>query len=51
MVHYTIKLNKIEVEELNNIINKDRHTSQAFRTAYILLNCEKGKFSANKEIK
>jgi len=50
MVHYTIKLNKNEVEEFNNIINKGRHTSQAFRTAYILLNCDKGEFSENKEI-
>ena len=51
MVHYTIKLSKIEVEEFNNIINKGRHTSQAFRTAYILLNCDKGEFSENTEIK
>jgi hypothetical protein len=51
MVHYTIKLNKTEVEELNDIINKGKHTSQAFRTAYILLNCDKGEFSADKEIK
>ncbi len=51
MVHYTIKLNQSEVEELNNVINKGSHTSQAFRAAYILLNCDKGKFSANTEIK
>ena len=51
MVHYTIKLNQIEVEELNNVINKGSHTSQAFRAAYILLNCDKGEFSDNKETK
>jgi len=51
MVHYTIKLNQYEVEELNNLINKGSHTSQAFRAAYILLNCDKGEFSENKEIK
>lgn len=51
MVHYTIKLSKNEVEEFNNIINKGRHTSQAFRTAYILLNCDKGEFSENTQIK
>jgi len=51
MVHYTIKLNQSEVEELNNVINKGSHTSQAFRAAYILLNCDKGEFSANTEIK
>ena len=51
MVHYTIKLNQFEVEDLNNVINKGSHTSQAFRAAYILLNCDKGEFSDNKEIK
>lgn len=51
MILYTIKLSKSEVEELSNVINKGRHTSQAFRAAYILLNCDKGEFSANTEIK
>ena len=51
MVHYTIKLNKPEVEELTKIINKGRHTSQAYRTAYILLNCDKGDFSVDTDIK
>jgi len=51
MVHYTIKLSQIEVEELSKIINKGSHTSQAFRSAYILLNCDKGEFSVDKEIK
>ena len=51
MVHYTIKLNQIEVEELNKVINKGSHTSQAFRAAYILLNCDKGEFSENTKIK
>jgi hypothetical protein len=45
MVRYTIKLNKSEVEELMSIINKGSHTSLTFRTAYILLNCDEGKFS------
>ncbi len=51
MVQYTIKLNQSEVEELNQVINKGSHTSQAFRAAYILLNCDKGEFSVNTEIK
>jgi len=51
MVHYTIKLNQIEVEELNKVINKGSHTSQAFRAAYILLNCDKGEYSKDPEIK
>ena len=45
MIRYTIKLTKSEVEELMEIINKGSHTSQTFRTAYILLNCDQGKHS------
>jgi transposase len=45
MILYTIKLTKSEVEELNVIINKGSHTSQTFRAAYILLNCDEGKYS------
>jgi len=33
------------VAELNEIINKGSHTSQTFRTAYILLNCDEGPYS------
>ncbi len=45
MIHYRIKLTKVEVDELTSIINKGSHTSQTFRTAYILLNCDEGKYS------
>ncbi len=45
MIRYTIKLTKSEVEELHGIINKGSHTSQTFRMAYILLNCDEGKYS------
>ena len=45
MILYTIKLTKLEVEELMAIINKGSHTSQTFRIAYILLNCDEGKYS------
>ena len=45
MIHYTIKLTKAEVEELKDIIHKGSHTSQTFRAAYILLNCDEGKYS------
>ncbi len=45
MIRYTIKLTKSEVEELQAIISKGSHTSQTFRTAYILLNCDIGKYS------
>ena len=45
MIRYTIKLTKTEVEELKVIINKGSHTSQTFRVAYILLNCDEGMYS------
>ena len=45
MIRYTIKLTKAEVEELHTIVNKGSHTSQTFRVAYILLNCDEGKYS------
>jgi transposase len=45
MIRYTIKLTKEEVEELMTIINKGSHISQTFRAAYILLNCDEGKYS------
>ena len=45
MIRYTVKLIKAEVEELQGIINKGSHTSQTFRTAYILLNCDEGEYS------
>jgi len=45
MIRYTINLTKSEVEELRSIINKGSHTSQTFRAAYILLNCDQGKYS------
>ena len=45
MIRYRIKLTKTEVSELMDVINKGSHTSQAFRTAYILLNCDEGKYS------
>ena len=45
MIRYTVKLTKSEVEELMSIINKGSQTSQTFRTAYILLNCDEGKYS------
>lgn len=53
MIRYTIKLSKTEVDDLMTIINKGSHTSQTFRTAYILLNCDEGKYSdkvVNEEI-
>jgi len=45
MIHYRIKLTKGEVAELRTIISKGSHTSQTFRVAYILLNCDEGSYS------
>jgi transposase len=45
IIRYTIKLTKSEVEELHVIINKGSHSSQTFRAAYILLNCDVGEYS------
>lgn len=45
MTKYKVTLSKEEREELMAIINKGYHTSQKFRNAYILLNCDEGKYS------
>ena len=45
LVRYTIKLTQAEVDELKSIIHKGSHTSQTFRAAYILLNCDEGEYS------
>lgn len=45
MIKYTVYLSKAEREELMSIISKGSHTSQTFRAAYILLNCDEGKYA------
>lgn len=45
MIRYHIKLTKIEVEELMQIINKGSHSTQTFRAAYVLLNSDEGAYS------
>ena len=45
MVRYHIKLTSSEVEELLAVINKGSHTTQTFRAAYVLLNCDEGNHS------
>jgi transposase len=44
MIKYKITLSKIEHEQLVTIVSKGVHSSQLFRTAYILLNCDEGKY-------
>ena len=50
MPQYTIKLEKQEVKNLESIIQKGKHSAQDFRTAYILLACDKGEHSKDKKI-
>lgn len=45
MIKYTVHLNRTEREELFSITSKGSHTSKTFRTAYILLNCDEGKYA------
>lgn len=45
MARYKVTLTKEEREELMAIINKGKHTSQKFRNACILLNCDAGEYS------
>ena len=45
MEKYKVTLSKEERDELMDIINKGSHTSQKFRNACILLNCDEGKFA------
>lgn len=44
MIKYTIHLTKAERDELLAVISKGSHTSQTFRAAYVLLNCDEGKY-------
>ena len=44
MIKYKITLTKVEHDQLDSIISKGVHSSQLYRTAYILLNCDEGKY-------
>ncbi len=48
MAKYRIKLTQQEVEELNGIIKKGSHTTQSYRAACVLLNCDEGDYSLGK---
>lgn len=45
MVKYRVTLTKDERDELVSIISKGKHTSQKYRNAYVLLNCDEGEYS------
>ena len=49
MVRYTIKLKK-RSEKPNRNNQQGKHPTQAFRGAYILVNCDKGDYSKDKTI-
>lgn len=44
MIKYKVSLTKNEHEELIGIISKGVHSSQQYRSAYILLNCDEGTY-------
>ncbi len=44
MKKYKVTLSKEEREQLNDIISKGTHSAQLYRTAYVLLNCDEGKW-------
>jgi len=48
MAKYRIKLTEEEVIELISIVKKGSHTTQTYRAAYVLLNCDEGEYSLGK---
>lgn len=48
MAKYKIKLTQNEVSELTAIVKKGSHSTQAYRAAYVLLNCDEGDYSLGK---
>ena len=48
MAKYRIKLTQDEVCELTSIVKKGSHSSQTYRAAYVLLNCDEGAYSLGK---
>src|SRR5690242_7790553 len=44
MIKYKVSLSQQEREELVGIISKGQHRSQIYRNAYMLLNCDAGKY-------
>ena len=43
MIKYKVTLTNDERSQLMDIVSKGSHSSQQYRTAYILLNCDEGK--------
>lgn len=45
MPRYRVNLTKEEVKQLTSIISKGTHSAHALKVAYVLLNCDEGKYS------
>jgi transposase len=48
MAKYRIKLTQDEVNTLTSILKRGSHTTQTYKAAYVLLNCDEGVFSLGK---
>jgi outer membrane protein assembly factor BamB len=48
MASYGIKLTREEVSELTSILKKGSHSSQSYRAACVLLNCDDGDYALGK---
>jgi len=48
MAKYRIKLTQDEVNELASIVRRGSHTTQTYKAAYVLLNCDEGDYSLGK---
>lgn len=48
MAKYRVKLTQDEVAELTSIVKKGSHSTQTYRAAYVLLNCDEGDYSLGK---
>jgi hypothetical protein len=44
MIKYKVTLTKPEHKQIIDVINKGVHCSRQYRTAYVLLNCDEGKY-------
>ena len=45
MPRYRVNLTKEEVKQLTSIISKGTHSAHTLKVAYVLLNCDEGKYS------
>jgi len=48
MARYRIKLTQDEVTELTSVVKRGSHTTQTYKAAYVLLNCDEGAYSLGK---